>query len=140
MDSEKKIASFDSSTQQQQNIKTQTSKLNIVWWIVIVILIGAGVFANTYFSSVAWAVRLAGWIVLACILVFLVLQTNAGKKSLKFALDARVELRKVTWSTRQETVQTTLIITVLVILMALILWGMDSILLWAINWLMGQKG
>ena len=50
---------------------------------------------------------------------------------------ARVEIRKVVWPTRQETTQTTLIVLGVVLLMALILWGLDSLLGWIVSSVIG---
>lgn len=109
-------------------------------WGVIVLLIAAGLWANYHFSQVEWSLRLAGWIVLACITVALVLQTGAGSKAWLFVKQARGELRKVAWPTRQETIQTTMIIVGMVVLTSLILWGIDSILLWIVELLTGPRG
>jgi preprotein translocase subunit SecE len=82
--------------------------------------------------------RFAGWIILTCVWLWIFYQTFIGKKLFAFAMEARVELRKVVWPNRQETVQTTMIIAALVIVMSLILWGIDSVLMMAVNWLSGQ--
>jgi preprotein translocase subunit SecE len=75
---------------------------------------------------------------LACILLALALTTRLGKRFWRFAKETRGELRKVTWPTRQETIQTTLIVAALVVLVALILWGVDTFLLWIVGHLTGQ--
>ena len=51
-----------------------------------------------------------------------------------------VELRKVVWPTRQETIQTTLIVVAMVVVAALILWGLDKVFFWLVAWLTGQRG
>jgi preprotein translocase subunit SecE len=53
------------------------------------------------------------------------------------AKEARVEIRKVVWPTRQETTQTTLIVVAVVLVMALVLWGLDSLLGWLISLIVG---
>jgi len=50
---------------------------------------------------------------------------------------SRTEIRKVVWPTRQETTQTTLIVVVFVFIMALILWGIDSVLGWLVGMVIG---
>jgi preprotein translocase subunit SecE len=120
--------------------EAQKSKLDGIKWAVVVVLFAAGLWANYHYMQIDWALRAAGWIVLLCIMVSISLQTATGKRVWVFAKDARGELRKVVWPTRQETLQTTLIIVVMVMCMALILWGIDSILLWIIGWLTGQRG
>ena len=52
-----------------------------------------------------------------------------------FFRDARNEVRKVIWPTRQETLQTTLIVLAMVVLVALILWAMDALFLELVQWL-----
>jgi preprotein translocase subunit SecE len=51
--------------------------------------------------------------------------------------EARGEIRKVVWPTRQETTQTTLIVVVVVLVMALLLWGLDSLLGWLVSMVVG---
>ncbi len=50
---------------------------------------------------------------------------------------ARTEIRKVVWPTRQETVQTTMIVVVFVVLVVLLLWGLDSFLGWLVSLAIG---
>lgn len=109
------------------------SNLDILKWTAIVVLIVAGIWANYYYSQIDWSLRLAGWIVLGCLLLGFSLQTKLGSQAWEFAKNARIELRKVVWPTRQETIQTTMVVIGMVILMALILWGIDSLLLWIMN-------
>lgn len=123
----------------QQEIKP-TSNIDWLKWLSIVVLIAAGTWANYHYSQIDWALRFAGWIVLACLLLFIALQTTAGHAIWRFAKEARLELRKVVWSTRQETVQTTMIVIVMVIIMSMILWSLDTLLLWIVSLLTGQKG
>jgi preprotein translocase subunit SecE len=70
------------------------------------------------------AAVLAGFAVGAAIAV----TTELGRAGLEFAKEARVELRKVVWPTRKETVQVTLTVIVMVIVVALFLWLVDWLL------------
>lgn len=114
---------------------TSRANLDSILWALILILFGAAVFANYYFVELAWSLRLALWIILACVLVSLAAFTTQGKRIWAFSKDARMELRKVVWPTRDETVKTTGIIAVLVFVMSLILWAVDSVLLWLVGWI-----
>jgi len=116
-----------------------TSSFDWLKWILIVALIAAGIWANYRYSQIDWALRFAGWILLACFLLFVTLQTMAGRSIWRFCKEARGELRKVVWPTRPETVQTTMIVVAMVILMSMILWGLDSFLLWVVSLLTEQK-
>ncbi|MFZ9086847.1 MAG: preprotein translocase subunit SecE [Steroidobacteraceae bacterium] len=44
------------------------------------------------------------------------------------------------WPTRQETVQTTLVVFVFVILLGIFFWLVDMLLAWATRYLTGQGG
>ena len=115
-------------------------RFNVVKWLLILLLFIAGIVANYYYGDVAWALRTAAGIVLAAILVAIASQTAQGKKAWVFIKGSRTELRKVVWPTRQETIQTTLVVVAMVIVMAIILWALDSLFMWAISWLTSQRG
>jgi preprotein translocase subunit SecE len=114
--------------------------LHWVQWLAIIALFCAGVFANLHYASQPWPLRLLGWLFLIAVMLGIASQTVLGKSFLRFAFDARMELRKVFWPTRQETIQTTLIVVAAVIFLALFLWGVDTFLMWLIGWLTGQRG
>lgn len=102
-----------------------------------VLLAAAGVFQFFYFAELP-----AGWrwillLLLAGSALALAAFTERGRPAREFLAEAHFELRKVVWPTRQETIQTTLVITVVVIIVAFILWVIDSILAWAIRALLG---
>ena len=70
---------------------------------------------------------------------------NHGSKILTFASniwgywrDALVELRKVVWPSKQETIQSTIAVLVMVFVMGLFLWSMDAILVRVMAWIIRQ--
>ena len=113
-----------------------TSQLNKdrLFWGLIVILIAAGAFANYHFREVAWSIRLAVWIVLVGVLLGLAYLTTQGKRFWIFVQNAKIELYKVVWPTRDETIKTTAVVAALVFAMSLLLWALDSSLLWLVSW------
>ncbi|MBN1684466.1 MAG: preprotein translocase subunit SecE [Gammaproteobacteria bacterium] len=115
----------------------QKSLTDMVKWGVALFLFLAGFGANYYFIQVPLTLRLAGWVVLACIIAFIAIQTTSGQRLWHFFKAARSEIRKVVWPTRQETFHTTLMVIVIIILFAVIMWGADSFLMWLISWLTG---
>lgn len=115
----------------------EKNKMDAFKWVAILLLIVAGVYANSHYGDVAWALRAAAGIVLAAVLVAIILQTAKGQAAWAFIKGSRSELRKVVWPTRQETVQTTMIVVVMVIITALILWGLDAFFFWAVRALSG---
>ena len=81
--------------------------------------------------------RAIALVVLALVAGFVALQTSKGKAFWSLLKEARIEIRKVVWPTRQETAQTTMIVVAVVLVMALILWGLDSLLGWIVSQFIG---
>ena len=71
--------------------------------------------------------------------VGLVSRTATGATIWDYLKGANAERRKVAWPTRQESVQTTLVIAVFVVLVSLIMWGLDSALLAGVQYLTGRS-
>ncbi len=116
------------------------SRLDWAKWATSLILVLAGLVGNHYYSEVSMPLRTVGWVVLLSVATFIASRTQKGKWVVEFFRDSRMELRKVVWPTREETMQTTLVVAAMVVILALLLWGMDGILVWAIGWLTGQRG
>ncbi len=110
-----------------------THRMDWLKWLLIAVLLVAGVAANTYFSAVAVGLRAAGWIVLLVSTLVMAYFTRQGELAWGFIKGARTEWAKVTKPTSQETVQTAVIVIVMVLITALILWGFDSLFMWAIG-------
>ncbi len=67
------------------------------------------------------------------------MQTSTGRAAWTFVKEARVELSKVVWPTRKETIQTTLVVIVLVVVVALFLWVVDLGLIKGVSMLTGRS-
>lgn len=119
--------------------QSEEGQLDWLKWLIAAALLLAGLVANHYYSQIPMALRTAAWLFIVAIAALVASRTQKGKWTLAFFRDSRMELRKVVWPTRQETVQTTMVVAVMVIILALILWGMDGILVWLIGWLTGQR-
>lgn len=117
-----------------------TSPADKAKWLLAFALILAGLVGNHYYSEVSVAVRTLGWLTLLAVAAFVASKTEKGQWAVDFVQDSRAELRKVIWPTREETMQTTLVVGVMVVVLALILWGMDTVLFHLIGWLTGQRG
>lgn len=116
------------------------SRFDLFKWVVFFALILAGLFGNHYYSEISTPLRTLGWLSVLAIAAFVGSTTSKGRRVVEFFHDSRMELRKVIWPTREETVQTTLVVAAMVVVLALILWAMDSILLHLVGWLTGQRG
>lgn len=119
--------------------KAETRK-DVLKWVISFVLILAGLVGNHYYSEVSTPLRTLGWLSVLSLAAWVASTTRKGKWTVEFFRDSRVELRKVIWPTREETMQTTLVVAAMVVVLALILWGMDSVLVWLIGWLTGQRG
>ncbi|SIN71360.1 protein translocase subunit secE/sec61 gamma [Sulfurivirga caldicuralii] len=71
---------------------------------------------------------------------YLVYLTETGQRAKRFLSEMRKELRLVVWPTRKETLQTTLMIIAVVIVMGFFLWLVDMFFLWAVELLTGRGG
>ena len=116
------------------------SRLDWLKWLLASTLLLAGLIGNHYYSEVSMPIRTLGWLAIVVAAAFIAAKTKKGRWVVEFFRDSRMELRKVVWPTREETMQTTFVVAAMVIILALILWGMDGILVWLIGWLTGQRG
>ncbi len=109
-------------------------------WVVVVTLLLAGIVANHYYSGISMALRMLVWLSIVAVAGFVASTTKTGRWVVQFFKDSRLEMRKVVWPTRQETMQTTMVVVAMVVVLALILWGVDGVLVWLIGTLTGQRG
>ncbi|MBL3559105.1 MULTISPECIES: preprotein translocase subunit SecE [Marinobacter] len=114
-----------------------TSGFDAVKWLVVFVLIAIGVVGNQYFSAESLLYRVLALVALALVAAFVALQTERGRRFAALLKEARVEIRKVVWPTRPELIQTTAIVVVFVLVVALMLWGMDSLISWLVSGVIG---
>ncbi|AIS19285.1 MULTISPECIES: preprotein translocase subunit SecE [Pseudomonas] len=113
------------------------SRFDLLKWLVVVALVVVGVVGNQYYSASPILYRVLALLAIAAVAAYVALQTAKGKSFFVLAKEARTEIRKVVWPTRQETTQTTLIVVAVVLVMALLLWGLDSLLGWLVSLIVG---
>ncbi len=116
---------------------TAQSPLDWLKWLVVVAVLGGGVFGNWYYQDEPLLYRVIALIVLAAVAAAMAVQTEKGRAAWALMKESRSEIRRVVWPKREETVQTTLIVLVLVLIFALILWLLDSGLSWLVSLLIG---
>jgi preprotein translocase subunit SecE len=98
-----------------------------------VLVLLAGVVGFYYFEEESQLLRVLGMLAVAVIAFLIAATSDVGKRSLGFVKDARVEVRKVVWPTRQETIQTTIAVLFMVVLVAIMLWLFDMLLGWGVG-------
>jgi len=106
--------------------------------LVAILLIAGGIGGFYVYSELSTLYRVLGLLVVFGVAIAIALTTAIGKQSWGFLQDARTEVRKVVWPTRKETSQTTLLIMISVVIVGIMLWGLDSLLLWAVQLLTGH--
>ena len=114
-----------------------TSRLDSLKWVVVLVLVAAGIFGNSYYGDQPILYRVLALLVLALLACWFSSLTQKGGDFFTLVKGSRNEIRKVVWPTRQETTQTTLIVFVFVIVTGLILWGLDSVLGWLASLILG---
>lgn len=101
--------------------------------IVAVVLMAAAIALFYTYSEVSTLLRVLGLLAVAGTSLFIASKTVIGSTVVSYIGDTNVEVRKVVWPTRQETLQTTLVVILMVMLVALMLWGIDSLLGWGVR-------
>ena len=112
--------------------KAETGKPQIVNTLLLtlatVMLVG-GVGAYYWFQDLAITpVRVVGLIAIALIASFIAAQSDSGAAFFRFIKEADIERRKVVWPTHQETMQTALMVIIVTILISLLLAAIDWVL------------
>jgi len=118
-------------------VEKESGALDTLKWLLVFAIVATGVVGNYYYAAESLLYRVLALLVLAGIAGWIALQTSKGKRFATLVSEARTEMRKVVWPTRQELIQTTLIVVVFVLVVALILWGADSLIGWIVSLVIG---
>jgi len=106
----------------------ETNKNDIVKWILAGIIFIGSLLAFYYLDNYPLIYRVLGLVGVLFLDFIIVFNTEKIKSLRVFTYDARVELKKVVWSTKAEVIQTTVIVFIVVILMSVLLWLLDKLL------------
>jgi preprotein translocase subunit SecE len=121
--------------------KAETGKPPIVNTLLLALatlLLIAGVGAYYWFQDLAITpVRVVGLMVVAAAASFIAAQSDSGATFFRFIKESDIERRKVVWPTHQETLQTSMMVIIVVILISLFLAGVDWLLGAAVRALVG---
>jgi len=115
-----------------------SSASDIAKYAVSVLLALGGIVAFYWFADWPGALRallpLGGLVAAGAVFAL----TAKGRATLEYLSEARFELRKVIWPTRQETIRGTGVILVVVVIMSLLLGLIDFILGGGVKLLLGS--
>lgn len=114
-------------------------KKDIPQWILLTFVTLGVCVLNYKVTTLSTPVVSIIWIFWLIVTFSIVYFTQLGQEGLAFFKDAKQELLKVVWPSRQETVQMTMVIMVVVFVISMILWGVDSSLLWLVGKLTSLK-
>jgi preprotein translocase subunit SecE len=113
-------------------VSLETLKLTVA---VFLLVVGMIVFYS--FTSISVLVRVIGLLLFVGGAAALAFQTAPGRLLWQFVVDSRIEVRKVVWPSRQETLQTTLVVVAMVLVVGVVLWLFDLILMAILRFLTG---
>ncbi len=119
------------------NADTSSSGMDTVKLLLALIILALGVVGFYYYSDQSNLYRVLGLLAAASVALVIAATSSRGRTLLGFMKNARTEVRKMVWPTRQEAFQTTLIVMVLVLIVGIFLFFIDKLLGWAVKLLLG---
>jgi preprotein translocase subunit SecE len=103
----------------------------------VAILVGS-IFCYYYYANESALLRSLAVLVAFVVALMVASRSAQGRTLWAFIQGSRVELRRVVWPTREETIQTTIIVFVFAIIMGTFFWLLDLLLLWFTRFITGQ--
>ena len=116
-----------------------SGSLDTLKWGIVSLLLAGSVAGNYVFGEESVFFRVLGVVIAVLIAGLIAMQTEKGRTAVSFAKEARTEVRKVVWPTRQEAIQTTGIVLFVTLLMSLLLYFLDMILFWLVGLVTGLQ-
>jgi preprotein translocase subunit SecE len=116
------------------------TSLDTIKLVVAAVLLVSGIYGFYYFAAYSTLLRVIGLLVIGGVAAAVAMQTDPGRRLWQFGVDSRNEVRKVVWPSRQETVQTTLVVLVMVLILGIVLWLFDMVLMGILRSLTGHGG
>ncbi len=107
--------------------------------VLVIVLLVLGIVGFYYFASYALVYRVIGILIVFGLAAAIVFTTAIGRQAWGFITESKMEVRKVIWPTRQETMQATMLVVAVVFGVALMLGFIDWFLGKGVAWLTGQK-
>ena len=105
--------------------------------LVALLLVVAGVVGYYALQDSAAVLRVLSVLLGVLLAAGMFWTTTSGKVFFGFTRDSVAEAKRVVWPTRKETMQTTGVVILFAVVMALFLWAVDAILLSLVDLLRG---
>ena len=109
-----------------------------ILFVLAALVLAGGLTGFYYFTDAMTLVRVIGLLLAIIAATWLVLLTASGKAVWVYGQEAYTEVRKVVWPTRSETIRTTALVMLMVIVIAFFLWLLDMGLIAIVRYLTGQ--
>lgn len=121
------------------SVKIDSSRAvpDLIKWLLVVLLLMIGVVGYYYFALYPLYLRVLGEIVLLGVSLYIAAKTTDGAKAYVFWHEAKIEILKVVWPTREETTKLTMLVVAIVVVLSFLLWLFDTVLAKAITSLIG---
>ena len=100
--------------------------------IAAVVVIIAGIAMFYVFGDISALLRALIVVVSVVVAAGVALTSMPGKNAWQFTIGTRAEIRKVIWPSRRETMQSTLVVILMVLVVGIYLWMLDALSFWAI--------
>ncbi len=110
------------------NTESQGSFFDTIKLLLALLVLFAGIVGFYYYAEQPLLYRVLGILVAVGVAVGISVTTVKGKGLVTFLGLSRTEVRKMVWPTRAETIQTTLMVFILVVILAIFLWFVDMLL------------
>jgi preprotein translocase subunit SecE len=124
----------------ETKVEEQTTVVDTAKLALAVLIIVAGLVGYYYFADASALLRALGVLVAVAAAVGVAYTSAQGQTIWKFIQGSRVELRKVVWPTREETIQTTLVVLLFALIGGVFFWLLDLFLLYVTSRITGQGG
>lgn len=121
-----------------QNEAASSARDTALLWLAVAIIAASITGFYWFEGQFNVLIRVVGMLAGGAVAILVALQSAPGRTAWSVIRESRTEVRKVVWPTRKETVQTTAIILIVVLILGMVLWGVDSLLLLALEVLTGR--
>ncbi len=115
----------------------QGSTSDLVKLVAALLLVTSAIAGFYYYADQSLLVRVLGLSVAMGIAIAIAFKTDRGQQLWGFFREAQIEVRKVVWPRRDETVKATLLVLSMVVVVAIFLWLLDLLLGWIVQTLTG---
>jgi preprotein translocase subunit SecE len=106
--------------------ETATPAVDYLKWLIAASLLAAGVWGfYQYEGQILTPIRVLGLLAAIAAAAVVGAMTDKGRAAVGFMKAANIERQKVVWPTRDETVQTTIVVLVVVVIVGLFVWLLD---------------